>query len=356
MGTIVFVMAVIRVVLNGVFDKGWYADWPLIFELTGFFGIGWFLILSLYTHFRLRANAPVEAILTQELPQSNEGETSLTGFVAMEYYGLILNRTFVVFIASEGLYGWKAAGAVNVARSMYFAPYANMLKDPELMRNRKSVQRLSHLKGGFFIPRPDIISVDVINKQKWGMGPIPHSGRVKIHTTSGRSREFVLLGSVDADSIQQRILHGTTLGGRIPDAPHVSLPYVARYEKKFCVPMLLFWTVLSAYFAWNLTDIWRTSNWALGTTTLAMIGVPVLLVLEFFIQNVKFTDTEIQRTSRVGKITTYPYSTVRKLSTASGAFVVIELSDGRRLKLYSWQGNPREVLSILQTKTKLTVA
>ena len=31
----------------------------------------------------------------------------------MEYYRLILNRTFVVFITPEGLYGWKAEGPAS---------------------------------------------------------------------------------------------------------------------------------------------------------------------------------------------------------------------------------------------------
>ena len=80
----------------------------------------------------------------------------------MEYYGLILNRTFVVFIAPEGLCGWKAEGPVGSANPAYFEPYADMPKDPELMQNREAVRKLSRLRGGFFIPRSDIVAADMV--------------------------------------------------------------------------------------------------------------------------------------------------------------------------------------------------
>jgi hypothetical protein len=278
----------------------------------------------------------------------------LSGFVALECYGLILDRTFVVFIAPEGLYGWKAEGGLSTTRGMYFAPYANMLKDDELMRNHEAVRRLSRLQGGFFIPRADITSADVINKQKWGMGLVPHSGRIRIRIASGGSREFILLGSVDAKSIQQRIL-GTTPGERIPEAPHALLPYVARYQKKFWVPLFVFLTALSAYFIWNFNGFWKASNWTLRGAALCIIGMPLFLLLEFVVQNVSFTENGIQRKTPLGRVIVYPYSAIRKLSDASDAFIVIELSDGRKLRLYSWQGDPREILAILQTMTKLTV-
>ncbi len=106
----------------------------------------------------------------------------------------------------EGLYGWKAEGIVTASRPMYFQPYADMLEDPELMRDREAIRRLSQLKGGFFIPRSDVVAADVIYAHKWGMAGIPHSGRVRLRMASAKSREFILLGSVSVDSIQQRIL------------------------------------------------------------------------------------------------------------------------------------------------------
>jgi hypothetical protein len=201
-------LVVVRMVLSGLFDRRRHADWPLAFKLIGIFGTAWFFVLFLYTYFKFRGDEPAEAILMQEPSQSDMQKAPLFGFVAMEYYDLILNRTFVVFVVPEGLYGWKAAGPVSNGRPMYFEPYAEILKDPELMRNRETPRRLSDLKGGFFIPRSDIVSAEVIYKQKWGMSGIPHSGRIRIQTASGKSRELILLGSVDGESIQQQIVRG----------------------------------------------------------------------------------------------------------------------------------------------------
>ena len=351
----VLVAAALRLVLNGLFDGRWNLDWLFVLELSGVFALAWFFIVLTYTYIKLRANAPFEAIFEQHSPEIDNEKTALSGFVAMEYYGLFMNRTFVVFVSPDGLYGWKAEGTVTSTQSMYFEPYAEMLRDPELMQNMESVRRLSNLRGGFFIPRSDIISSDVLYKEKWGMGTIPQSGRIRLRLVSGKSREFILPGNVDADSIRQSIMLGTVHVERIPGAPRVSLPYVARYSKKLWVPLVSFWMALSAYFAWNFNSNWNTATWGLRIGMLLMIGAPFLLLLEFVIQNTRFTDTEIQQTTRFGGLITVPYSSIQRLATARDAFLNIELSDGRILKLYTWQGNPREVLAILQTKTGLTI-
>lgn len=200
-------LAVLRIVLNGFFDGRWNAVyWLRLFKFIGVFTVGWFVATFIYTCVKLRASAPAEEILMAEPPPIDEGVPPLSGIVAMEYYALILNRTFVVFIALEGLYGWKAEGIVTASRPMYFQPYADMLEDPELMRDREAIRRLSQLKGGFFIPRSDIVAADVIYGHKWGMAGIPHSGRIRLRMASGKPREFILLGSVSVDSIKQRIL------------------------------------------------------------------------------------------------------------------------------------------------------
>jgi hypothetical protein len=123
-------MVVVRVVLSGVFNGRWHADWRLALELTGIFGLAWFFVQFLYSYLKIRANEPVDAILMQEPSQSDERMSPLSGFVAMEYYGLILNRTFVVFVAPEGLYGWKAKGVVGASWPMYFEPYEEISKIP----------------------------------------------------------------------------------------------------------------------------------------------------------------------------------------------------------------------------------
>lgn len=128
------------------------------------------------------------------------------GFVAMEYYALILNRTFVVFIAPDGLYGWKAQGPVAADSPSYFNPYARMLEDLDLMQDLNAVRELANLRGGFVIPRSEIASVEAIHRKKWGLGKIPHSGRAVIHFVHGGRREFILLGNVNVGGTREAIL------------------------------------------------------------------------------------------------------------------------------------------------------
>jgi hypothetical protein len=133
---------------------------------------------------------------------------ALSGFVAMEYYALFLNCTFVVFIARDGLYGWKAAGLVAAGtRPDYFQEYAKLLGDPKLMNDITAARKLAELKGGFFIPRSEITSAEIVPKQKEGMAGIYHTGRILVHLASAKKREFILLGQkIDGDRIRRLIL------------------------------------------------------------------------------------------------------------------------------------------------------
>lgn len=137
-------------------------------------------------------------------------KTQPTGFVGMQYYALILNRTFVVFISPEGIYGWKVVGIVAAGRGAfrYFEPYQQMLDDPSQMPSQEEICRLSSLRGGFFISRSSIVAVEFNPKRKWGMGGIPHSGRLEVKHASGRTAEFILLGKVDGGAIRQAVLSG----------------------------------------------------------------------------------------------------------------------------------------------------
>lgn len=209
-GTVV-VLAVVRYLLSGLFDGNWRTNWADIFEMAAIFGLGWFVTNILLGLLTFSAYWPVEDVFAQYPSQSSRQNAAFTGFVAIEYYGLILNRTFVVFVAPEGLYGWKARGPVTGTWPLYFQPLVEMLHDPEWMRNRDAITNLSKRKGGFFIPRSAIVAADIIRKKKWGMGAIPHSGRIRIVMSEGRSREFILLGSVNPDLIQQNILSGALL-------------------------------------------------------------------------------------------------------------------------------------------------
>jgi hypothetical protein len=201
-----FAAILLRAVLDGLFGRRWFWNWQAAIALSAILGMGCFCVLFVYWAFTFRAALPADEILMDVSPNHAAIHTELSGFVAMEYFALILNRTFVVFIAPDRVYGWKAEGPVSTANPRYFEEYAKMLDDPLLMRDVIAVGKLAELPGGFTIARPEILSVEVVHKQKWGMAAIAHSGRIVVRLTSGRTREFILLGNVDGEHIKRTIL------------------------------------------------------------------------------------------------------------------------------------------------------
>jgi hypothetical protein len=141
-------------------------------------------------------------------------------FVAMEYYRLILNRTFVVLITGEYLIGVQANGLVSIEtnhdpllnatigslairgdltnpysyiKSKYFRKIENEdLTGPGL---------LSRNKINFRINRKEIKRVDYDSSKKWGMGYYPHDGKVYVETFDGKKREFIILGNQSGSDI-----------------------------------------------------------------------------------------------------------------------------------------------------------
>ncbi len=51
-------------------------------------------------------------------------------------------------------------------------------------------------------------AVDYTPESKWGMGPIPHSGKLYLRTRAGKSREFILLGRQNGEAVRAAILSG----------------------------------------------------------------------------------------------------------------------------------------------------
>jgi hypothetical protein len=181
-------------------------NWAFAIRSSVITGLALAVVLSVWSFVNLMLAQPALDILDAEAPESGLQRKALFGFVAMEYYWLILNRTYLVFIAPEGLYGWRAQGPRTNFNPSYFGPYQEMLEDNEFMRNRRAIEKLSQLRGGFFLQGSAIISVVADDQSKWGMGGIPHSGRIKVRLSSGKSREFILLGRVSPEGIRDRIV------------------------------------------------------------------------------------------------------------------------------------------------------
>jgi hypothetical protein len=165
-----------------------------------------FLWTFVSVYFIFRRSRPALAVLEREPTLSLRSNEPMSGFVAMEYYGLILNRTFAIFVAPNALYGWKARGPVSSDHPGYYEPYQEMFSDQDLMRDIGAVSDLSKLEGGFVIQGSEIASIEASDKSKWGMGRIAHSGRIRIVLTNGKVREFILLGSVSPDVIRDKIV------------------------------------------------------------------------------------------------------------------------------------------------------
>jgi len=146
-------------------------------------------------------------------------------FVAMEYYGLILNRTFLFLITKEHLIGLKVNGMVSsnalgadpltaiIASSM--AIYSD-LENPYSYIKSKYLKKIKNLdingeeilmvsKSNFKISKKDISNVEYDSSKKWGMGEYPHDGKVKIRTSRGERREFIILGAQSGEQIANRI-------------------------------------------------------------------------------------------------------------------------------------------------------
>jgi Zn-dependent protease with chaperone function len=150
-------------------------------------------------------------LFPQFAPKSQEAQTIFcrrqAGFAAMEYYGLILNRSFLVYVCSEGLYGMKFRGLVTSNETRYFDPALDLLDDPWFMPGTDAFQKaMKESRASFFIRRAEIADVEFDSSPKWGMGRIPHAGKLKIRLRSGKRREFILLGEAYGDGIQRFIL------------------------------------------------------------------------------------------------------------------------------------------------------
>jgi len=202
--------AFLRPLVEVLFGAKFQFNWVLGLKVSLVFSVLFFCVFFIWSWIAATRFQPVLDALDAEPLPSDLREPPLSGFVAMEYYWLILNRTFVVFVAPEGIYGWKAQGAVTNVDRTFYEPYQEMLKDDEFMRDRQAIEKLSRLRGGFFIERSAITTVEYNERQKWGVGGILHSGRINVKLSNGRTREFILLGFVIGDELINQM--AATLG------------------------------------------------------------------------------------------------------------------------------------------------
>jgi hypothetical protein len=145
-------------------------------------------------------------------------------FVAMEYYYLILNRTFLVIKTKGFLIGIQGNGLVSVEGGKDILTRqitSNLaikgdLTNPYSYLKNKYLEKIADLnlidgsiisanKTNFLIKLSDIKSAVYNPSKKFGMGPYPHDGRVTIETFDNKKREFIILGNQSGENIANLI-------------------------------------------------------------------------------------------------------------------------------------------------------
>jgi hypothetical protein len=191
------------------YGQGWW----LPFEFVGIAVLSWFAAQSMAVTVRMPKRRP-------PLEDPGHGESTHhghrlkhwggghlhPGFVAMEYFALILNRSFLVFITDEGLRCWKFHGLVSSLEPLFFQPVEALLDDPDMTPGSEPFEELMCGRHSFSIQYSEIGSVEFVDRQKWGMGPVPHTGRLRIRFRGLRPhREFILLGNAHGKLLRDMI-------------------------------------------------------------------------------------------------------------------------------------------------------
>jgi hypothetical protein len=141
------------------------------------------------------------------------GNPIVVGFLAMEYYSLILNRTYFIMVTNDALYGAKMFGAKTSPRG---GSGAYLWQDPINFISSGTLKKYSGIdmaspdflkldKANFRIPTAEVTDLVFKAKKKMSMGGVPHTGSLYVTSLSDRKREFVLLGDQDGTLIELRL-------------------------------------------------------------------------------------------------------------------------------------------------------
>jgi len=186
--------------------------WSLSLGFGTFAFLCWFAARSLAVTVRVPTKpTKVEAQRTDSVTPGSHtkhwaGGHLHPGFVAMEYFALILNRSFLIFITAEGLRVWNFHGMVSSLQPLFYESVEALLDDPDMTAGSQAFEELMQRRHTFSVRYSEIRSVEFVDRQKWGMGSIPHSGRLLVEFSARRrKREFILLGSAHGQLIRDMI-------------------------------------------------------------------------------------------------------------------------------------------------------
>ena len=135
-------------------------------------------------------------------------------FFAMEYYLLIWNRSFEITITPESLSGAFVRGGMASHGSAFAAGVgaaretgrAEVLFHTDAVASAREHQPgsssyLALHRANFSVPRILVLGLRYDPRRKWGMGPVPHSGRIHLTMRDQTNREFILLAEQDGASL-----------------------------------------------------------------------------------------------------------------------------------------------------------
>jgi hypothetical protein len=144
-------------------------------------------------------------------------------FMALEYYALMLNRTFLVLLTPTHLVGVKVNGLLSaeggadpLTRALTRVMAVQDVNNPYAYGREKYLKALDDLdlfgeqilqknRGNFRLAYADIVSVQHDPRKKWGMGPYPHDGKLYVTTKTGQQKELILIGKQAGAAIAQAI-------------------------------------------------------------------------------------------------------------------------------------------------------
>lgn len=152
-----------------------------------------------------------------------QGQPVLVSFLAMEYYAVMFNRSFLVIVTKNAICGAKMFGVVGSPRT---AIGAYKWRDPRNFINRKTLEKYRSIdpespaflnidKVNFQTPCNNVKGIGFTSRKKSSMGGVPHSGSLFVQLADGRKREFILLGDQDGEEIERLILSACTTASRI---------------------------------------------------------------------------------------------------------------------------------------------
>lgn len=144
-------------------------------------------------------------------------------FMALEYYALILNRTFLVLLTPMHLVGVKVNGPISaeggkdaLTRAITHAMAVQDVNNPYAYGRERYLKAVDDLdlfgeeilqksRGNFRLAYADIASVQHDPRKKWGMGPYPHDGKIYLTTKAGQKKELIPVGQQNGAAIAQAI-------------------------------------------------------------------------------------------------------------------------------------------------------